>query len=334
MQQPMAAAPPQSDVATDAGRSEFARDVIAGLSAQPKRISPKYFYDNEGSRLFDDITRLPEYYPTRAELEILRTNARELADFIPDQAALIEFGSGACTKVRILMDSAPHVHAYIPVDISGDYLNGEAAPLARDYPRLAIRPVAADFTKVFELPGEALGRRRAGFFPGSTIGNFDPHEAADFLRNARSTLGDGAVMIVGVDLVKDPAILRAAYNDTGGVTARFNLNLLRRINRELGGTFKLGAFEHRAFYDDELNRIEMHLVSLTAQTVRVAGASIAFAAGETIHTENSWKYTPDSFRELVRGTGWRTARMWTDRAGLFSVHALIPEQAGRMPSAT
>jgi dimethylhistidine N-methyltransferase len=312
---------PARDLAPSAD-ADFAADTVAGLSAAQKRIPPKYFYDDEGSRLFEEITRQPEYYPTRAELEILQRHAGDIADALPQDAALIEFGGGACTKVRHLLDAAPQVAVYVPVDIAGDFMRRRTAALVRDYPRLAIRPVRADFTNVFALPPETDGRPRAGFFPGSTIGNFDPHEASAFLRNAKATLGPGAAMIVGVDLVKDPDVLNAAYNDAAGVTARFNLNLLRRMNRELGGSFKLDCFEHHAFYNRHKNRIEMHLASLKRQKVKVAGATFDFRAGETIHTENSWKYSADSFRCLVRGSGWTPRAMWTDGAGLFSVHVL------------
>jgi dimethylhistidine N-methyltransferase len=309
----------------EADRSAFSADVIAGLTAHPKRLSPKYFYDHEGSRLFEDITRVAEYYPTRTELGILTTHAAEIAGLIPDGAALIEFGSGACSKVRILLDAAPHLSSYVPVDISGDFLKFEARALARDYPTLPIVSVTADFTKVFALPAQAQDRPRAGFFPGSTIGNFDPHDAASFLRNAADTLGKGAVMIVGVDLVKDPAVLHAAYNDAAGVTAKFNLNLLRRMNRELAGNFKLDTFEHHAFYNRQKSRIEMHLASTKRQKVRVAGASFDFRAGETIHTECSYKYSPETFRALARGASWTPRQMWTDKANLFAVHALVHE---------
>ncbi len=306
----------------DSDRDAFAADVISGLTASPKRLSPKYFYDHEGSRLFEEITQVDEYYPTRAELEILTDNAAEIAALIPDGASLIEFGSGACSKVRILLDAAPQLSSYVPVDISGDFLEFEAGALAKDYPNLPIIPVTADFTKVFALPDQVQDRARAGFFPGSTIGNFDPHDAASFLRNAADTLGKGAVMIVGVDLVKDPAVLHAAYNDKAGVTAKFNLNLLRRMNRELSGNFKLDTFEHHAFFNREKSRIEMHLASTKRQKVRVADSSFEFRAGETIHTECSYKYSPDTFRALARGASWKPVKMWTDRSGLFAVHAL------------
>ena len=304
-------------------RAQFAADVVAGLSASPKHISPKYFYDTEGSQLFEQITHLPQYYPTRSEHEILREHGKSIVQHFPTGSALVEFGSGACIKVRFLLNAADKLKAYVPVDIAGEFLAIEAATLRKDYPRLQILPVAADFMQPFVLPKDAADLPRVGFFPGSTIGNLDPHEAVAFLRHAGAVLGRGSVMIVGVDLVKDADVLNAAYNDAAGITAKFNINLLRRMNRELGGHFELETFEHHAFYDRDKSRIEMHLASRKRQTVKVAGGSFDFRAGETIHTENSCKYTPDSFRSLVKGAGWTPVDMWTDRAGLFSVHALV-----------
>jgi dimethylhistidine N-methyltransferase len=303
-----------------AASDSFAADVIAGLTKKPKRLPPKYFYDAAGSALFERITRLPEYYPTRSELELLHKHAPEIVSLFPPGCVLIEFGAGSTTKARILLRAAASIEAYIPVDISGDFLAQEAARLRRDFPHIAVYPVATDFTIMFELPAEAANRPRAGFFPGSTIGNFEPHEAARFLRHAARILGHGAVLIVGVDLVKPADILYRAYNDVEGVTAKFNLNLLARINRELGGNFDLDAFEHHAFYNRERSRIEMHLASTKRQTVKVCNTPIEFRAGETIHTENSYKYSVESFRALAHGSGWAPVETWTD--GQFSVHAL------------
>ncbi len=302
--------------------SAFADDVIAGLSASPKRIPPKYFYDNEGSGLFEDITRTPEYYPTRSENEILRMQAGAIVQYFPTGAALVEFGSGACIKVRFLLDAAKKLKAYVPVDISGEFLAIEAERLRQHYPNLSILPVVADFMQPFALPEPVADLPKIGFFPGSTIGNFEPHEACAFLRHAGDILGRGAVMVVGVDLVKDPAVLKAAYNDAEGITAKFNLNLLRRINRELGGTFKLDGFEHHAFYNREKNRIEMHLASKKRQKVKVGASTFDFRAGETIHTENSYKYSRDSFSALARGAGWTMEQVWTDANQNFAVCAL------------
>jgi dimethylhistidine N-methyltransferase len=305
--------------------SSFARDVIAGLTARPKRLSPKYFYDETGAQLFEDITALPEYYPTRCELQILRERAPEIARFFPAASALIEFGSGSSKKVRILLAAAPTIAAYVPVDISSEMLIQEAEELRRDYPRLAVLPVEADFTQPFSLPAAAAGMAHTGFFPGSTIGNFEPHEACAFLRHAGRMLGRGAALIIGVDLVKDASILNAAYNDEAGLTAKFNLNLLVRINRELDGDFDLASFDHRAFYNSERHRIEMHLVSKKRQKVRAAGRVVEFRAGETIHTENSYKYTLEDFATLARGSGWTPVAAWTDAGANFSIHALAFE---------
>ena len=300
----------------------FATDAIKGLSATPKSISAKHFYDAEGSRLFEEITRLPEYYPTRSEMQVLRDRAGEIADALPEEAALVEFGSGSTAKIRILLEAAPKLSAYVPVDISAQYLEAEAAVLRRDFPALDIFPVAADFTRPFELPAKVRALPRAGFFPGSTIGNFEPLAAVKFLRNAARILGRGAVLVVGVDLVKDARILHAAYNDAAGVTAAFNLNLLARMNRELGATFDLSAFAHRAFYNRERQRIEMHLVSRRRQSVSVNGAVFEFERGETVHTENSYKYTPEGFASLARQAGWVERALWTDAHGYFSVRLL------------
>ncbi|MBV5269389.1 MAG: L-histidine N(alpha)-methyltransferase [Afipia sp.] len=302
----------------------FAKDVIAGLSQQPKRLPPKYFYDETGSKLFEQITLLPEYYPTRTELRILRDRGAEIAAAIPKNAALVEFGAGATTKVRLLLQQCAF-GAYVPVDISGDFLNGQADDLRKDFPDLAIHPVVADFTTPFELPPDVKDMPKVGFFPGSTIGNFDPHEACAFLRSARAILGDGATLIVGVDLEKDERVLHDAYNDDAGVTARFNLNMLVRINRDLGGNFDLSGFRHRAIYNRERHRIEMHLISRKAQTGRLLGHTFSFRTGETIHTESSYKYSLERFTALARGSGWTPRASWTDPDRMFSVHALVAE---------
>lgn len=302
----------------------FAQDVIAGLSQQPKKLSPKYFYDEAGSKLFEQITLLPEYYPTRTELRILRDRGTEIAQAIPASAALVEFGAGATTKVRLLLKQC-EFKAYVPVDISGDFLNGQASALRGDFPELAVHPVTADFTKPFELPPEVKDMPKVGFFPGSTIGNFDPHEASAFLRSARAILGDGATLIVGVDLEKDERVLHDAYNDAAGVTGQFNLNVLARINRELGGNLDLDGFRHRAIYNRQRHRIEMHLISRKPQTVRVLDHTATFRAGETIHTESSYKYSIERFTALADESGWTPRASWTDPDEMFSVHALVAE---------
>jgi dimethylhistidine N-methyltransferase len=302
--------------------SAFAGDVIEGLTQQPKQLSPKYFYDIAGSELFEQITLLPEYYPTRTELGILRDRSAEISAIIPQGAALVEFGAGATTKVRLLLNQRDF-GAYVPVDISGDFLNAQAEALRGDFPGLHVYPVTADFTAPFALPSAVKAMPKVGFFPGSTLGNFEPHEARGFLRSARKILGEGAQMIIGVDLEKDERVLYDAYNDAAGVTARFNLNVLVRINQELGGNFDLSAFTHRAIYNRERHRIEMHLVSRKPQTVRMLGRSFAFRAGESIHTESSYKYSLDRFTTLARESGWTPTASWTDADGMFSVHALV-----------
>jgi dimethylhistidine N-methyltransferase len=301
--------------------STFAHDVIADLSRQPKQLSPKYFYDATGSELFEQITRLPEYYPTRTELGILRDRGAEICALIPPDAAIVEFGAGATTKVRTLLNVC-EVGAYVPVDISGDFLNAQATELRRDFPGLDVHPVTADFTTPFALPEPVRALPKVGFFPGSTLGNFEPADARRFLHSARDILGDGARMIIGVDLEKDDDTLIAAYNDAAGVTASFNLNMLVRINRELGGNFDLASFAHQAIYNRERHRIEMHLISRKRQTVHVLGRSFAFEAGESIHTENSYKYSLARFRALALESGWTPRQVWTDAKGMFSVHAL------------
>lgn len=301
-------------------RDAFAADVIAGLSASPKNVSPKYFYDLAGSALFERITRLPEYYPTRAEIGILQDNAPAIASMFPPGSALIEFGSGSSRKARILLSAAATVGAYVPVDISGDFLQQDLRELRRDLPHLLVHPLVEDFTRPFQIPERLAALPRVGFFPGSTIGNFEPQDAKRFLRHIGTVLGAGALLIIGIDLIKDEATLNRAYNDAEGVTAKFNLNLLARINRELDADFDLVAFEHRAFFNRDLHRIEMHLVSAKRQQVEIDGTTIDFAAGETIHTESSYKYTVESFRALARDTGWSPICVFTD--GLFAVHAL------------
>jgi dimethylhistidine N-methyltransferase len=314
-----------SPVAYSNATSAFAQDVVEGLTSSPKRIPPKYFYDNEGSRLFAEITQLPEYYPTRTECGILRENAPAMAALIPAGGALVEFGSGSAIKARILLDSLPELKAYVPVDICAGFLEQEAGALRAAYPNLSVLPVAADFTKPFELPEAVQTLPRAGFFPGSTIGNFEPHEASAFLRNAAKILGNGALLIIGVDLVKDTNVLQAAYNDSKGITERFNLNILERMNRELSAGIDLASFEHHAFYNRERQRIEMHLASLKRQRLKIVGATVDFRVGETIHTENSYKYTLESFGALARGSGWATVSVWKDSKKYFSVHALRAE---------
>lgn len=300
----------------------FLDDVRAGLSRPQKALSPKYFYDAAGSDLFEAITRLPEYYPTRTEIGILDGRGPEIAALLPAGAALVEFGSGSTVKLRRLLRHLDKLAAYVPVDVSGEFLCAQAETLSADFPHLRVEPVVADFTRDFDLPDSLAGLPRAGFFPGSTLGNFEPEEAEALLARFGRILGTGAHMIVGIDLVKDAKTLETAYDDAAGVTAAFNMNLLTRINRELAGRFDLDAFSHRAVFNRQASRIEMHLVARDAQDVAVGSDTFAFAAGETIHTESSYKYTVETFRALAERAGWTWIQVWTDADGLFSVHAL------------
>lgn len=300
----------------------FVEALLEGLSATPKRLAAKYFYDEAGSILFEQITELAEYYPTRTELSILKTHAGDIAARIGADVELVEFGAGSLRKVRILLDVLERPRAYLPIDISGSYLMEVAAALRADYPGVRVRPVVGDFTRAVALgPLTAGATRRAGFFPGSTIGNLTRSEAVAFLRQARQTLNGGGLLI-GVDLVKDPPILHAAYNDADGVTEAFNKNLLLRANREADAGFDLGRFAHYATYNPLQQRIEMYLVSLAAQRVPVAGGWVRFAEGEAIHTENSHKYTIEGFAALAADAGYAQRQVWTDPARLFSVQWL------------
>lgn len=300
---------------------EFAEALLDGLGRAPKSLPCKFFYDSEGSTLFDRICELPEYYPTRTEVALLRQNVEEIATLIGADAALIEFGAGSLQKVGLLLDALDHPRAYAPIDISGDYLHAMSARLTMLYPDVPVLPVVADFTRPFGLPKELGEARRVGFFPGSTIGNMDSAEALAFLRKAAALLKGGGLLI-GVDLVKDPAILHAAYNDSAGVTAAFNKNVLARANRELDADFDLDSFAHYAFYHPRRQRIEMHLMSLMRQRVSVCGQNIEFEDGETIHTENSHKYTAEGFWALAVQAGFAPRRSWCDKDGLFSLHWL------------
>jgi dimethylhistidine N-methyltransferase len=306
--------------AARAGR--FADDVAVGLTLTQKAISPKYFYDAEGSRLFEAICELAEYYPTRTEIGLLRGAAGEIAELVPPGAALVEFGSGASLKTRILLDAAPQFGAYAPIDISGEALDAAARAIGRDYPGLELAPLAEDFSAALALPQVVAGRPVVGFFPGSTIGNFAPHEARVFLERARRLLGQGARFLVGLDLVKPKSELLAAYDDARGVTAAFNKNLLARINRELGGDFDPEGFAHLARWNGSEGRVEMHLESLRDQAVHVAGRRFRFAAGETLHTENSYKFTVPGFTRLAETAGWRPERWWTSVRPAFAVALL------------
>lgn len=296
----------------------FRADVLAGLAEPQKAIPARWFYDDAGSQLFEDITQLPEYYPTRAETEILSTRAAEIADLIGPGRAVVEFGSGSSVKTPLLL-SAIQPSAYVPLDIAGDFLRASSAALAQKFPGLPVLPVEADFMRRVELPGEIAHLPKLGFFPGSTIGNMIARTGADLLRNMRATLGDGAQLLIGMDLVKDRSRLLAAYDDAAGVTAAFNRNLLVRINRELGGDIPLEAFAHEARWNDAFARIEMHLAAQRDVTFTVSGQPFAMRAGETIHTENSHKFTRRSGHMLLAAGGWEPRARWTDEAGQFSL---------------
>jgi dimethylhistidine N-methyltransferase len=302
----------------------FLDDVLTGLARPQKTLPPKYFYDVRGCELFEQICELPEYYPTRTELAIMREHAGAMVKFLGPDCQLIELGSGSSTKTRILIEQL-QPPLYVPIDIAGEALRAAAAGLAQLFPWLNIIGVCADYTKPLKLP-EFVGvpiRKKAVYFPGSTIGNFTPHEAIEFLQLARRMVGAGGALLVGVDLKKDKKALDAAYSDAAGVTAAFNLNLLARINRELGGDFQLRRFCHKAFYDEDKGRIEMHLESLAAQFVHVGGERLRFSQGETIHTEISCKYSVEEFRAVAHRAGFEPDQTWIDAANLFSVHGMI-----------
>ncbi len=298
--------------------SGFFRDLIAGLQALPKTVSPKYFYDDAGSALFDEICNLPEYYPTRKESDLLARHGASIAAHIGPDVDIIEFGAGSVIKIRHLFETLDRPRRFTPIDISGAHLHASAAILRADYPGIEIRPIIADFTQPLALPIRD-DARRVGFFPGSSIGNFTPAEALAFLTRLTGVLRGGGLLIA-VDLIKDPAILHAAYNDSAGVTARFNLNLLARANRELGADFNLDGFAHYAFYHPVLNRIEMHLISRYAQKVHLGDVTIAFSEGESVHTECSYKYSVAGFQALAQAAGFTPAQVWHD--GWMSVHWL------------
>lgn len=304
--------------------AEFRDDVVAGLSKSQKSLPCKYFYDRRGSELFDEICELPEYYPTRTETAILEDSIDEIEAVIPPGAALLEYGSGSSTKTRLLLDHLEGLGAYVPVDICQSHLLRSAWQLKASYPRLIVRPVCADFTVSFRVP-RLDGRPRVLFFPGSTIGNFGPADAIALMTSMADVARTGGGLLIGVDLLKPREVLVPAYDDAAGVTAAFNLNLLERINRELDGTFDLDAFEHRAIFNADDSRVEMHLVSLKEQFVEVGDVSFRFAAGETIHTENSYKYSRDAFAQLATRAGWRVEQVWTDDRDYFGVHYLVAE---------
>jgi dimethylhistidine N-methyltransferase len=306
------------DLPRDALDARFRRDVLAGLAQDQKVIPARWFYDHRGSELFEEITRLPEYYPTRAEVEILTRHAADVAEAAGTGRAVIEFGAGSAAKTPLLFDSI-HPSAYVPIDISGDFLRESCDALAERYPDLPILPVEADFTRPVAIPDGASQGERLGFFPGSTIGNLAPPEAVDLLRAMRETLGEGSMLLIGMDRIKDRDVLLAAYDDATGVTAEFNRNLAWRINRELDGTIPVQALRHKAVWNDALARIEMHLEAVRDIAFQVCGRRFNMRAGETIHTENSHKYDERSATTLLLAGGWQPTRHYGDDAGRFMV---------------
>ena len=306
-------------VETD-GRAGFGAAVLEGLRRRPRSIPAQFLYDAAGSALFDAICDLPEYYLTRTETGILRERAGDIARRAGPGVVLVEYGSGSSLKTRLLLEALVDLQAYVPVDVSGEHMAASAARLRREYPGLAVEPVCADYMAPFRLPpGVATGARRLGFFPGSTIGNLVPAEARAFLRGARRLLGDDGALVLGADLRKDPGLLHAAYNDSAGVTARFTLNLLARMNRELGANFDLSGFEHEAFYNPVEHRIEIYFRSLRDQHVTIEGEAFAFAEGERVHTEYSYKYDASALAALAAAGGFRMSALWTDPRSLFAV---------------
>ena len=302
-------------------QDDFRAAVLEGLSRKQKTLSSKFFYDRRGSELFDEITALDEYYPTRTEIGILERFGEEIAAAVGTQPTVVEFGAGSVRKIRLLLD-AVHAPVFVPIDISRDHLVHAAKDLARDYPETRVVAICADFTRDVALPNDLPATNRLGFFPGSTLGNFTRDEARQFLERAHTTLGPGSAFLIGIDLRKDADTLHAAYNDSRGITAAFNLNLLSRINHELGATFDLTTFKHDAPWVEGHGRIEMRLHSTVAQTVTVAGTPIQFTEDEYIHTENSHKYSVAEFQELARGAGYEPAQVWLDDAERFSLHYL------------
>ncbi|WP_379546155.1 L-histidine N(alpha)-methyltransferase [Qipengyuania sp. DSG2-2] len=307
----------------------FRADVLEGLRQNPKALPARWLYDDAGSQLFEDITKVPEYYPTRSEREILEARGAEFAASIGPGRAVVEFGSGSSVKTPLLLEAIDPA-AYVPLDIAGDFLRAAAADLSAKFPSLPVYPVEADFMRRVELPEAVADIPKLGFFPGSTIGNMVPRTAVDLLRTMRETLGEGSQLLIGMDLVKDRAVLEAAYDDAAGVTAEFNLNLARRINRELGGTIPVGSFSHEARWNDDFARIEMHLVAQGDLSFEVAGEGFTMVKGETIHTENSHKFKRRSANTLLLAGGWTPVQRWLDSGERFSVvlaEATIPRTA-------
>lgn len=303
-------------------RDAFVRAVIDGLSRPQKSLPCRYFYDARGSALFEQITGLPEYYPTRTETRILTAHAGEMMDGTSADSVLVEFGSGSSRKTELLLRELPDNAAYVPIDVSPDALTEATARLTQRFPHLDIRPLLGDFSELSRLPNDFKSRPKIGFFPGSTIGNLAPAEASRLLLRFKSLLSEEGRLLIGIDLKKDTATLERAYNDSSGVTADFNLNLLARINREIEPAFDLKSFRHVARYNAREGRIEMHLVSRSDQRFEIRGHRFTMRSGESIHTENSYKYSVEQFQTLARCSGWSPARVWQDSEALFSVHEL------------
>ncbi len=300
---------------------DFYTAVTTGLTNVPKYLSPKFFYDTVGSQWFDAITKLPEYYPTRTEINLLNIYGEEIADLLGHDNLLLELGSGSSIKIRTLLDVLQPA-VYMPIDISREHLRDAAMSIAQDYPSLQVCAVCADYTDSIELPKLSVAYPCVAFFPGSSIGNFEPNDAKLFLKRVATMIGNGGKLLIGVDLRKDPNLLHAAYNDSQGVTAAFNLNLLQRINKELGANFQMDSFQHYAFYNPILHRIEMHLFSMKNQTVRCNGELFDFQKGESIHSENSYKYSIEVFHQLANQAGFNVLQFWQDDQALFSLHCL------------
>ena len=304
---------------TNDAQKNFEDDVIDGLSQAQKTIPCRWLYDERGSELFEEITALPEYYPTRTETEILSQCAAGIADYVGPNATVVEYGAGASVKTRTLIDALRQISTYIPVDISAEFLRTSSASLQEDYPALNIEPVVADFLTTVDLPKKSRNGKRVGFFPGSTIGNLDSPAVTGFMNRARAELGEGAHFVLGADLKKEPKILLPAYDDAAGITSEFNLNLLRRINRELGANFDVSSFKHEARWNDDDASVEMHLVSERDQPVEISGNTFDFKRGETVHTESSRKFEIEGLIKLIAQCGWRYIDNWVDKDDFFSV---------------
>ncbi|NIB38632.1 L-histidine N(alpha)-methyltransferase [Pseudomaricurvus alkylphenolicus] len=306
---------------TSRARSAFEQDVVSGLKQSQKSLPAKYFYDTYGSALFDQICELEEYYPYRTELAMLPSVAQDLSHIVPEPLDVVEYGAGSLVKIRLLLRHMSQIERFIPIDIAGEHLENAADDLRQEFPKVTVEPMAADFTAELNMPG-LNGAKRMAFFPGSTIGNFSPQFAQTFLQRVRSSLGPGALLLIGVDTKKSANMLHKAYNDSEGVTRKFNLNILTHINRELDADFDTEYFDHYAFYNPTEGRIEMHLISQKAQTVSIGDQRFYFDSGESIHTENSHKYTPEQFLQLAQGAGWRSVRKWVAGEQLFTVFLL------------